>query len=148
MPVITMMLIRARVEECYANAYLLLCVASVFFAANAIAGKLAAGLMTPVTLTFFRWSIAIGLIISLARKHLRRDLGVLGRHWLLVFCLGAVGFSAFNLFLYGALNYTTAINVTIEQSAIPVMLINFIIFRQRIRALQCAASWQPPPAWW
>ncbi|MFT5176556.1 MAG: drug/metabolite transporter (DMT)-like permease [Gammaproteobacteria bacterium] len=134
-----MMSIRTLGERCYANAYLLLCIASLFFAANAIAGRMAAGLVTPVTLTFFRWSIATTVIIFLARKHLRRDIGVLARHWLLVFALGALGFAGFNLFLYGALNYTTAINVSIEQSAIPVtvMLINFIAFRQRIRTLQC-----------
>ena len=130
--------IRALGDQCYANAYLLLTVTTFFWAGNAVAGKMAAGLVTPVTLTFLRWTIATTLILFLARKHLRRDMGVLGRQWLVVFALGALGFAAFNLLLYGALNYTTAINVTIEQSAMPVMimLVNFIAFRQRIRGLQ------------
>jgi drug/metabolite transporter (DMT)-like permease len=131
--------LRALATRCYANAYLLLCVTTFFWAGNAVAGKIAAGLVTPVTLTFLRWSIAACLVLLLARKHLRHDLSALIRHWPLVFGLGALGFSAFNLLLYGALNYTTAINVTIEQSAMPItiMLVNFIAFRQRIRALQC-----------
>lgn len=133
-----MVSIHSFASKCFGNAYLLLAVASLFFAGNAIAGKLAAGVVTPVTLTFFRWTIATMVIVFLARKHLRRDLGPLGRQWGLVFALGALGFAAFNLSLYLALNYTTAINVTIEQSAMPVtiMLVNFIAFRQRIRALQ------------
>jgi drug/metabolite transporter (DMT)-like permease len=122
----------------FANAYLLLTMTTVFWAGNAIAGKLAAGVVTPVSLTFLRWLLASLLIAFLARAHLRRDLRTLRRHWLLVFLLGGFGFAAFNLLLYGALNYTSAINVTIEQSAMPVMVmvVNFIAFRQRIRALQ------------
>lgn len=122
----------------FANAYLLLTLTAVFWAGNAIAGKLAAGVVTPVTLTFMRWLIASVLIVFLARAQLRRDLRTLRRHWLLVFLLGGLGFAAFNLLLYGALNHTSAINVTIEQSAMPVMvmIVNFIVFRLRIRVLQ------------
>lgn len=122
----------------FANAYLLLMLTTVFWAGNAIAGKLAAGVVTPVTLTFLRWVLASLLIVFLARAHLRRDLRTLRRHWLLVFLLGGLGFAAFNLLLYSALNHTSAINVTIEQSAMPVMVmvVNYIAFRQRIRSLQ------------
>ncbi|MFT5448735.1 MAG: drug/metabolite transporter (DMT)-like permease [Gammaproteobacteria bacterium] len=131
--------LRALATRCYANAYLLLSVTTFFWAGNAVAGKIVAGLVTPVTMTFLRWTLAALLVLLLARKHLRRDMSALMRQWPLVFGLGALGFSAFNLLLYSALNYTTAINVTIEQSAMPVtiMLVNFIAFRQRIRALQC-----------
>ena len=122
----------------FANAYLLLILTTMFWAGNAIAGKLASGVMTPVTLTFFRWVVASVLIFFIAAPHLRRDMAALRRHWLLVFSFGALGFTGFNLLLYTALNHTTAINVTIEQSAMPVliMLVNFIAFGQRIRALQ------------
>jgi drug/metabolite transporter (DMT)-like permease len=49
-----------------------------------------------------------------------------------------LGFSLFNFALYGALNFTSALNVSIEQSAFPsvVMLLMFIIYRERISALQ------------
>lgn len=122
----------------FANAYLLLTLTTVFWAGNAIAGKLAAGVVSPTTLTFLRWVLASILIVFLARSHLRRDLRTLRRHWPLVFAFGGFGFGAFNLLLYAALNHTTAINVTIEQSAMPVMvmLVNFIVFRLRIRVLQ------------
>ena len=76
-----LMAVRAFAEKCFANAYLLLTVTTFFFAGNAVAGRLAAGLLTPVTLTFLRWTIATALILILARRHLHRDLGVLGRQW-------------------------------------------------------------------
>jgi drug/metabolite transporter (DMT)-like permease len=122
----------------FGNAYLLLTVTAVLWAGNAIAGRLAAGVVTPATLTFLRWVLAVALIGVLARPHLARDLATLGRHWKLLAALGGLGFAGFNLLLYEALNHTTAINVTIEQSAMPVliMLVNFVAFRQRIGALQ------------
>ncbi len=122
----------------FANAYLLLALTALFWAGNAVAGKLAAGVVSPVTLTFARWLLAAAIIVLLARRHLRRDLAALRRHWQLVFALGALGFAAFNLLLYWALHHTTAINVTIEQSAMPVLiiLINFAVFGQRVRWLQ------------
>ncbi len=121
----------------FANAYLLLTLTTLFWAGNAIAGKLAAGVVSPVALTFSRWAVAAVLIGFLAAPHLRRDLPALRHHALLVFALGALGFAAFNLLLYAALTHTTAINVTIEQSAMPVliMVVNYVVFGQRIRAL-------------
>ena len=56
----------------------------------------------------------------------------------LIFTLGAMGFAAFNMGLYWALNYTTAINAAIEQSGMPVLIIlaNYLFFKMRITALQ------------
>eukprot|EP00752_Nemacystus_decipiens_P019530 g17586.t1 len=57
---------------------------------------------------------------------------------LFVMFLGVLGFSLFNFGLYGALNFTTALNVSIEQSAFPsvVMLLMFIVYREKISWLQ------------
>ncbi len=50
--------------------------------------------------------------------------------WLLV-GLGSFGFTVFNVALYSALLYTTAINVSIEQAGMPMLifLVNFLLFR-------------------
>ncbi len=121
-----------------ASPYTLLTLTALFWAGNAIAGKLAAGTISPVALTFSRWLIACAAFYLLARPHLRGDWPMVRRHLGLLFGLGALGFSAFNIGLYWALNYTTAINVTIEQSAMPVLIIvaNYLFFSQRITALQ------------
>ena len=52
--------------------------------------------------------------------------------------LGALGFSIFNIALYSALLYTTAINVSIEQAGMPLLifLANFLFFGVRVSALQ------------
>jgi drug/metabolite transporter (DMT)-like permease len=121
-----------------ANPYTLLTLTTLFWAGNAIAGKLAAGVISPVALTLARWVIACIAFYFFARPHLNRDWPIVRRHLPLLFALGALGFSAFNIGLYCALNYTTAINVTIEQSAMPVLIIlaNYLFFSQRITGLQ------------
>ena len=49
----------------------------------------------------------------------------------LLIALGAFGFSIFNVALYSALNYTSAINVSIEQAGMPMLIfiLNFLLFR-------------------
>ena len=122
----------------HANPYALLTLTTLLWAGNAIAGKLAAGVISPVALTFARWLIACVAFYFFARPHLNKDWPTVRRHLPLLFALGALGFSAFNFGLYGALHYTTAINVTIEQSAMPVLIIfaNYLFFSMRITALQ------------
>ena len=120
------------------NAYLLLTLTALFWAGNATAGKLGAPLIEPGALTFTRWFLAVLILYPFARHQLRKDWPVLKVNLGKVFLLGGIGFTGFNLGLYAAVHDTTAINVTIEQSALPalVMLVNYFAFRQRIRALQ------------
>ena len=49
----------------------------------------------------------------------------------LLAALGALGFAAFNIALYSALNYTSAINVSIEQAGVPMLIfiLNYALFR-------------------
>ena len=122
----------------HANPYALLTLTTLLWAGNAIAGKMAAGVISPVALTFARWLIACVAFYFFARPHLKNDWPAIRKSLPLLFGLGALGFSAFNFGLYGALHYTTAINVTIEQSAMPVLIIfaNYLFFSTRITGLQ------------
>src|SRR6185437_14425657 len=53
--------------------YLLLSITSLCWAGNAIVGRLAAGHIPPVTLSFLRWSLAFLILLPFAWKHLARD---------------------------------------------------------------------------
>ncbi|MFK7791216.1 MAG: DMT family transporter [Devosiaceae bacterium] len=118
--------------------YVLLSLTTLFWAGNAIAGKLAAGVIPPFTLTFVRWTLVVAIVFVVARPHLDAHKETIRKHGLFVMFMGVLGFSLFNFALYGALNFTSALNVSIEQSAFPsvVMLMMFIIYRERISALQ------------
>ena len=57
--------------------YLLLCITALCWAGNAIVGRLAAGHIPPVTLSFLRWFFAFLIILPFAWKHLVRDWGAI-----------------------------------------------------------------------
>lgn len=117
------------------RAYGLLLMAPLFWSGNTIASKLAVGHIDPAVLNFFRWLLAFLLIAPFALKHLRRDWPAVRRSLWLLLAYGFLGMGLFNFLIYSAPHFTTAVNMSIEQAAIPVlvMLGNFVAFRVRSR---------------
>jgi drug/metabolite transporter (DMT)-like permease len=113
------------------RAYFYLCITSLFWGANSVAGKLAVGHVSPMVLTTFRWIVALSIILILMLPQVKRDWPAIRRHWLQLLLYGALGFTAFNALLYTALGYTSAINAVIEQAGIPMLIFvfNFALFR-------------------
>lgn len=122
------------------QAYLFLVIATLCWGGNAVAGKLALGHISPMTLTFWRWFFAVTIIFSISVKELRRDWPVIRRSLPVLALLGIIGYVVFNAVLYTAVTYTSAINVTVEQTLIPVLIfvLNFILFRTRVTWMQIA----------
>src|ERR1700744_2730517 len=118
--------------------YLLLCIAAMGWAGNAIVGRLAAGHIPPVTLTFLRWSIAFLIILPFAWKHLRQDWPAIRSHLGLMIFLSITGISGFNALQYWALEYTTALNTLLLQSATPLFVAvwSLIVLGVRLTAKQ------------
>lgn len=117
------------------HAYVLLLLTTLFWGGNAVAGKLAVGHVSPMLLTSARWTIALVILLAIGWRQLREDWPLISRNIPLLTGLGALGFTAFNIALYSALNYTTAINTSIEQAAMPMLIFaaNFLLFRLRVR---------------
>ncbi|MEM6460679.1 MAG: DMT family transporter [Pseudomonadota bacterium] len=117
-----------------ARAYLLLIITMMGWGGNAIAGKLAAGHISPALLTSGRWIIALVLVLPFALPHLRREWQTIRSHFLFLIVMGVVGFALFNNFYYLALNHTSAINAAIQQASMPLLVFvaNFLMFGQRV----------------
>ncbi|HRP79025.1 MAG TPA: DMT family transporter [Aquamicrobium sp.] len=115
----------------FRNAYLLLILTTLFWAGNAVAGKLAVGHVSPMALTTLRWGLATVVMLAIGLPRLRRDWPVVRRHLPLLTLLGAAGFSVFNAMQYSALLFTSAINISIEQAAMPMLVFvaNFLLHR-------------------
>lgn len=120
------------------NPYLLLTLTALLWGGNAIAGKLAAGHISPFLLTWLRWVGACLILIIISRNHIRRDFDKIKKHWVFLFLLGAFGFAIFNGLMYLALNHTSAINVAIEQASMPliVFVLNYLLFKTKVTAYQ------------
>ncbi|QOZ28618.1 DMT family transporter [Bradyrhizobium sp. CCBAU 51753] len=102
--------------------YLLLCITAMCWAGNAIVGRLAAGHIPPVTLSFLRWAAAFLIILPFAWKHLVRDWATIRNNLGIMVLLSVTGISAFNTLQYWALEYTMALNTMLLQSAAPLIV--------------------------
>ena len=102
--------------------YLLLCITALCWAGNAIVGRLAAGHIAPVTLSFLRWSMAFLIILPFAWKHLARDWGAIRGRLGTMIVLSITGVAAFNTLQYWALEHTQALNTLLLQSAAPLIV--------------------------
>ncbi|RZN28951.1 DMT family transporter [Bradyrhizobium sp. Leo121] len=102
--------------------YVLLSLTALFWAGNAIVGRLAAGHIAPVTLSFLRWSLAFLLILPWAWPHLKRDWPAIRDRLGLMVLLSLTGIGVFNTMQYWALEYTQALNTLLLQSAAPLII--------------------------
>lgn len=120
------------------RAYVFLTITALSWGGNAVAGKLAAGHISPMLLTSLRWGLALIILSAFTLPRVRRDMPVIRANLPLLFGYGAIGFACFNNLLYSALNHTTAINVAITQAGMPmvIFLANFILFRIKVTPAQ------------
>ncbi len=116
---------------------LLLTLAPLMWAGNAVVGRMAAGLVPPLTLNFLRWLLAGVLLLPLAAWVLRPGSG-LWPHWRRFALLGLLGVGLYNALQYLALHTSTALNVTLVASSMPLwmMALGRLFFGARITRAQ------------
>ncbi|MGY3447966.1 DMT family transporter [Bradyrhizobium sp. USDA 4353] len=102
--------------------YVLLSITALCWAGNSIVGRLAAGHIPPVTLSFLRWSLAFLLILPIAWKQLRQDWPAIRSKLGIMIALSVTGIGAFNTLQYWSLEYTQALNTLLLQSAGPLIV--------------------------
>jgi drug/metabolite transporter (DMT)-like permease len=116
---------------------LLLTLAPLLWAGNAIVGRAINALVPPVTLNFFRWGIAMLILLPLASWIFRRD-SVMWKHWRRFSLLGLLGIGLYNTLQYLALHTSSPINVTLVAASMPVwmVLIGALFFKTPISRKQ------------
>lgn len=117
---------------------MLLSLASFFWGCNAIFAKLAIGQVSPMLLVSLRWLGTIFLLLLFANKTLIRDWGQLRSNLGIIFVMGALGFTMFNVLFYVAAHTTSGLNIGIIQGSIPVFVLigAFVIQRTAVSSLQ------------
>lgn len=125
--------------------YVVLVLPPLFWSGNAVAGRVAMGDMSPFALAFWRWLLALLILLPFtladtlaAWPTIRRNLGR-------IFVLGTLSVGAYNTFLYMALQTTEAINATLVGSVMPliIMVLSLVVLREPLglwRSLGLAAS--------
>ena len=72
-------------------AYALLLLAAASWGGNWVAARSAIGEVPPITLVFWRWTLASALLVAISIPHLRRDAATLRASWRAVVGLGVIG---------------------------------------------------------
>lgn len=118
--------------------YLLLSLTSLFWAANWVVGRAMRNEMPPVAMGFWRWAIALLLLLPFTAPELRRNWSVVRANWLVLALLGCLGAVAFNTLIYVGLQYTTVANGVLFNSFSPILIIllSWVVVRERISGLQ------------
>jgi drug/metabolite transporter (DMT)-like permease len=103
--------------------YLLLSLCSLFWAGNWVVGRAMRHEMPPVAMSFWRWTLALLILLPFAAPELRRKWPVVRANWRQLMLLGALGAAAFNTLVYVGLQYTAATNGVLFNSVTPILII-------------------------
>ncbi|MEH6387168.1 MAG: DMT family transporter [Pseudomonas profundi] len=103
------------------RAYVYLLLAVFLYAGNILVGKAVAGTLPPVSLAFGRVLVALIAVVCLFGPAAYRQRQLLLRQWRGLLAVAVSGVALFNVFVYSALQHTSATNVAVLESGVPVI---------------------------
>lgn len=118
--------------------YLLLVLTTLFWSGNFVLGRAVHTVFTPFTLSFWRWAVALVILLPFVWTSLREQGPLIRRHGLILLLLSVLGVVNFNTFVYIGLQSTTATNALIMLSVTPVLIVvlSFLLLRQTVTGWQ------------
>jgi drug/metabolite transporter (DMT)-like permease len=118
----------------FGNPYLLLAVAGLCWSGNHVIGRAAAGHIPPFGLSTARWLLPALVLLPLAKPYLQRDWPLIKAHWRILVFLSVTGGALFSALQYLGLQYTSALNVSVFNSLVPVLIVatGAMIFGDRL----------------
>ena len=122
-------------------AYLLLLLPPLFWAGNTVLARGIAELIPPVAMSFWRWTIALVILLPFTWRQVGKDWAKICTHWKILCLISLFGISSFNTLLYTAAHTTTALNIALMQSVMPavIVLLSFWFFGERVSRRQLLA---------
>ena len=119
--------------------YLLLTLALLMWAGNAVVGRSTADAnIPPMAFTFWRWATAFAIFAVLFGPRAWRQRQEIIAGWRFIVPFAVLSIAGFNAVFYVALQKSTALQVSLIQSILPVLvlLLGLTILRQRISGRQ------------
>lgn len=120
--------------------YVALTLTALLWSSNFVIGRAVHETVTPATMNFLRWAIALLVLVPVTLPELHRHRAVLLRHWKLIGLLGLTGIAAFQTLCYVALAQTTALNTILLLSLAPLAIValSWLALGERISRRQAA----------
>lgn len=101
----------------------MLCLTSLFWAGNVVAGRLAVGEVSPMAITCLRWLISFTLLYAIQHRRLAEEWPQIVPRWRLLLVMSVFGYSSFNALFYLAASHTTGVNLAILQGSMPIFIL-------------------------
>lgn len=122
------------------NVYFSMVITALFWSGAFIAGKMATAVFEPLTLTFWRFFLALPFIFLLLKFLEPEGILPVRNQILPLILLGIIGTFAYHFFFFLALNYTTAINTSLIGATNPMLttLLGIVFFGEKITPLRLA----------
>ena len=112
----------------YKNPYFLLSLTALFWSGNFVLSRAIHAEIPPLALSFWRWLIALLILLPFVTKSLIPQLPLIKSQWLRVVLLALTGITGFNSLVYLGTQHTTATNALLINAFIPVLTILFSWF--------------------
>ena len=124
---------------------LLLALSAFFWAGNIVLARAVHNEIPPFTMVFFRWSIALALLLPFVFLEIKANITEIQKKWKGLLWLGFTGTVGFNAMMYIGLNYTTANNAVLINSLVPVFILvfSFVFMSEKIgfvKVIGCGIS--------
>ncbi len=118
--------------------YLLLILAVLFWSGNFIVGRGIHNEIPPMTLAFWRWAIALLIILPFSLRPILRQKDLIRRNWKILTLLAILSVTNFSMFIYMALKSSTVTNAVLINSMIPIfiVIVSWMGFKERITLRQ------------
>ena len=105
--------------------YLVLLLPPLFWAGNFIVGRAFSAELGAITMSFYRWLLALCLLAPFAYSRVRQELPIILSHLPILTVLALLSVASFNVLLYLGLRDTEATNALLINSSIPVWIVLF-----------------------
>ncbi len=113
---------RLRAYGIAAHPYLLLACANLFWAGNQVVGKSVLDQVPPFALGFWRWALALLILLPLAGPELVRAWPVIRRHGPYLLACGLMAVTAWQALIYLALQRTLVLNILLINALGPLLI--------------------------
>lgn len=122
--------------------YILLIIAPLLWGGNFVFGRAIINELSPFTLSFLRWVIALIIFFPIAYPSLKRDWKKIKKQLPIVFFMALTGLVTFNVTVYYGLHFTTAINASLVNATTPILIyiLSFFFLKERLTKLQIIGS--------
>ncbi|WLD94262.1 DMT family transporter [Alkalihalobacillus sp. AL-G] len=118
--------------------YFYLVCATLLWGGNFVIGRAVSDQLPPLTLSLFRWLLALLIILPFTWKEFRKNLPLLKAYRIPIVGMALTGIIGFNSLLYIALHYTTSINAALVNTSAPFImsLLSFLLLKERLSRIQ------------